>query len=104
MFAELPAEQAASLADYRRYVETSAMQRLSTLVEEAATSDVAMVPRVSHGKPYVEILRTAAEIGADLIVVGVHGRKAIDLMVFGSTTNHVVREAACPVLTLRDNA
>ena len=37
----------------------------------------------------------------DLIVMGVHGRNAIDLMLFGSTTNQIVRHASCPVLTLR---
>jgi nucleotide-binding universal stress UspA family protein len=35
------------------------------------------------------------------ILIGVHGRNALDLMVFGSTTNQVVRRATCPVLTLR---
>jgi nucleotide-binding universal stress UspA family protein len=38
--------------------------------------------------------------GADLIALGVHGRNVLDLTVFGSTTNHVVRQATCPVLTL----
>jgi nucleotide-binding universal stress UspA family protein len=33
--------------------------------------------------------------------MGVHGRNPIDLALFGSTTNHVVRRAPCPVLTLR---
>jgi nucleotide-binding universal stress UspA family protein len=36
-----------------------------------------------------------------LIVMGVQGRGAADLLFFGSTTQHVVREAPCPVLTLR---
>jgi nucleotide-binding universal stress UspA family protein len=53
------------------------------------------------GKPYREILRVAGEQAADLIVLGVHGRGVVDLMFFGSTTQHVVRQAACPVLTLR---
>jgi nucleotide-binding universal stress UspA family protein len=43
----------------------------------------------------------AAEVGADLLVMGVHGRNVLDLMLFGSTTNQVVRRATCPVLTLR---
>lgn len=46
-----------------------------------------------------EILRIAAEQQTDLIVVGVKGRGAVDLVFFGSTTNEVVREAACAVLT-----
>ena len=53
------------------------------------------------GTPYREILRLAAEREADLIVLGVHGRTAADLFFFGSTTNHVIREAGCPVLTIR---
>jgi nucleotide-binding universal stress UspA family protein len=35
-------------------------------------------------------------------VLGVQGRSAISLGFFGSTTNHVVRAARCPVLTIRD--
>ena len=57
--------------------------------------------RVSHGKPYVETLRLAAEDRADLIVIGVHGRNPVDLHLFGSTTNQLVRRATCPVLTVR---
>jgi len=33
--------------------------------------------------------------------MGIHGRGAVDLMLFGSTTQHVVRQASCPVLTVR---
>jgi nucleotide-binding universal stress UspA family protein len=49
----------------------------------------------------VEILWVAAEDSSDLIVMGVHGRNLADLMLFGSTTNQIVRHATCPVLTLR---
>lgn len=56
---------------------------------------------LATGKPYQEILRVADERDADLLVVGIHGRGAVDRMLFGSTTQHLVRQAACPVLTLR---
>jgi nucleotide-binding universal stress UspA family protein len=56
---------------------------------------------IVKGKSYREILRIARERGADLIVLGVQGRGALDRMLFGSTTNHVIRQAACPVLTIR---
>jgi len=57
----------------------------------------------SHGKTGldVEILRVAADTAADLIVMGVHGRNVVDMTLFGSTTNQLVRRAACPVLTYR---
>ena len=99
--AELPPAQAHALAEYRRYVETSAMARLEGLIQEAVADRSAPVPRLSHGKSYVEILRLAAEERADLIVMGVHGRNGLDMTLFGSTTNQVVRQATCPVLTLR---
>jgi nucleotide-binding universal stress UspA family protein len=56
---------------------------------------------VAIGKPYREILRAAEERHADVIVMGVRGRGPVDLTLFGSTTNQVVRRAACPVITLR---
>jgi nucleotide-binding universal stress UspA family protein len=56
---------------------------------------------ITQGKPWREVLRVAAERQSDLIVMGVQGRGAVDLLFFGSTTQHVVREASCPVLTLR---
>ena len=59
---------------------------------------------MTHGKPWREVLRVAAEQHSDLIVMGVQGRGATDLLFFGSTTQHVVREASCPVLTLRQAA
>ncbi len=57
-------------------------------------------PVVREGPVYREILATATERSADLIVMGVQGRGAIDLMVFGSNTARVMRGAACPVLVL----
>jgi nucleotide-binding universal stress UspA family protein len=33
--------------------------------------------------------------------MGVRGRSAADVVLFGSTTQHVVRQATCPVLTMR---
>jgi len=101
LLGELPPDQAFALAEFRRRLEKSATERLKGLVPETVRAPCAIVPRVAHGKSYVEILRVAAEESADLIVMGVHGRNAADLMLFGSTTNQIVRRATCPVLTLR---
>ena len=99
IFEDLPAEQSAALQEYRRYVETRAKKRLEALVPAALAGRCDL--RVLNGKSYVELLRVAADEHADLIVLGVHGRTVVDLALFGSTTNHVVRQATCPVLTLR---
>lgn len=97
---ELPAEQGTALAEYRRYREQMALKRLQALASATALSQVPLV-RLRNGKPHVQLLEVAREESSDLIVIGVHGRNPLDMMVFGSTTNQVVRGAACPVLTLR---
>jgi len=100
-FDDLPIAQADALRSHRQYLEATVLTRLGTLVPEKLAGRITVAPRVSHGKPYVEILRVAAEDKADLIVLGVHGRRAIDILLLGSTTNQLVRQATCPVLTQR---
>ena len=56
---------------------------------------------VVSGVPYEEIIRTAQEQDASLIVIGTHGRSGLDHLIFGSTAERVVRGAPCPVLTIR---
>lgn len=52
------------------------------------------------GKPEIEIHATAEELGADLIVVGSHGRHGLALLM-GSTANGVMHGATCDVLAVR---
>ncbi|MEZ5567338.1 MAG: universal stress protein [Halioglobus sp.] len=52
------------------------------------------------GKPEVEIHSTAEELGADLVVVGSHGRYGLALLM-GSTANGVLHGATCDVLAVR---
>ena len=98
---ELPIEQVFALAEFRRYCEQSAQKRLESLVPDSLRVSQTPLSRVDNGKAYVQILQMAAEESTDLIVVGVHGRNPLDVVLFGSTTNQIVRRATCPVLTLR---
>jgi nucleotide-binding universal stress UspA family protein len=59
---------------------------------------------LESGSPYRQVLQVAAREKSDLIVIGVSGRSSADLAFFGSTANHVVREASCPVLTVRSRS
>ena len=45
--------------------------------------------------------RIAETIGADLIVMGTHGRRGVRRMLLGSVAESIVRSAPCPVLTVR---
>ena len=92
------------LATYHTELERHARTRLRTFVPHSVRRVCETIDVVAMGRPYVEILRTATEREIDLIVLGVHGRNALDRLVFGSTAEHIVRRAACPVLTVRDDA
>lgn len=53
------------------------------------------------GIPYMEIIRRAKQIDADLIIIGTHGRTGIRHMLIGSVAEKIVRTAPCPVMTVR---
>lgn len=56
---------------------------------------------LEQGDPAAEILRIAGEIKSDLIVMGTHGQSALRRMLMGSVADQVVRQATCPVLTVK---
>jgi len=83
------------------YLESQARERLGSLLDQETRTFARPEVLVVRGKAYREILRIAGERSVEVIVMGLQGRGPIDLAVFGSTTNNVVRAAECPVLTLR---
>lgn len=73
----------------------------SHLAEFAETLGIAEADRhLIFGRPETEIHTLANEIGADLIVVGSHGRHGLALLL-GSTANGVLHGAPCDVLAVR---
>lgn len=56
---------------------------------------------LKRGVPFKEIIETAGAVGADVIVMGTHGRSGVDHVLFGSTAEKVVRKSTIPVLTVR---
>jgi nucleotide-binding universal stress UspA family protein len=97
---ESPGGPVFDIEAYRQSLATAAAGRLRALVPENAGDWCKPTTRVVHGKPHREILDAAAAERIDLIVLGVRGRNVVDMAVFGSTTNQVVRWATCPVLTV----
>jgi nucleotide-binding universal stress UspA family protein len=90
-----------NVPEYQGCREKDAAEAMTRLIEKTLRGDRRVQTWLAHGKPYREILRIAAEQKSDVIVMGVQGRNALDVTLFGSTTNHVVRRATCPVLTFR---
>jgi nucleotide-binding universal stress UspA family protein len=82
----------------RAAAEADRLRRLRALVPDEARTYCTVTSAVREGAAYGEILKTASEQQTDLIVMGVRGRGALDLLMFGSNTARVTRRAACPVL------
>ena len=64
-------------------------------------SEVQFFAHARIGKPAAEIVDLAAEVGADLIFIGSHGKTGIQRFFLGSVSERVVREAKCPVMVVR---
>lgn len=79
---------------------THARERLEGSVPGEVRSCCEIKPIVRAGKPYEEIVKLGEQGQIDLIVVGVRGRNALDLALFGSTTHRVLQLGPCPVLAI----
>lgn len=93
---QLPPESLDVRAEFRRV----AADRLTTIVPPALRERGIVRELVTIGTPHRQILHVAEEEACDLIVLGVERRSPTDLLLFGSTTKLVLREAQCPVLTV----
>ena len=81
-------------------VTADVVRRLERPVPVEARDWCAIKSRLRVGKPYQEIVRFALETEADVTVLGVRGRNALDVALFGSTTHRVIQQAPCPVLAV----
>lgn len=102
--AGVPAVPVEGKVDFR-YAE-KVQEELSAIVHAAfaareTAGSVHFFVHARIGSPGDEILLLAHEIGADMIIVGSHGRTGVKRMLLGSVSEQVVREAECPVIVAR---
>ncbi len=83
-------------------MDKRAVEELNKLAQKEIPKEIKVHPIVKTGKPFLEIIDTAAEESIDLIIIATHGHTGVEHLLFGSTAEKVVRKAPCPVLTLRD--
>jgi nucleotide-binding universal stress UspA family protein len=57
--------------------------------------------RLERGEASAQILKVAAEVKTDLIVMGTHGRGGFSRLLIGSVAEDVLRKAPCPVVTVK---
>lgn len=94
------------------YIRAEALTELENLLLEGAQksmddfvkkhfSDVPEVNQVIVKGDVVEkILETGQRVNADLIIIGTHGRKGLDRILFGSVADGVVKQSSIPVITI----
>jgi nucleotide-binding universal stress UspA family protein len=81
-------------------IERASKRALDELVKKHQRSDVPLTPLLRSGEARSQIDAAAAEIGADLVCMGTHGRTGLARALLGSVAEYVVRTSSVPVLTL----
>jgi len=82
-------------------VARNARKQLPQVARRFVPKSVRVTSLVAHGRAADVIVETAEEKGADLIVLSTHGHTGLDRLLMGSTAEHVVRSAKCPVFVVR---
>ncbi|MBP5057094.1 universal stress protein [Pseudomonas chlororaphis] len=85
-----------TLHQYRTVFKKDAMEKLSALSEEAGLPNARQI--VVHGDPAWCIVEQEQELDCDLIVMGKQGSSALEELLVGSITKHVLNESECDVL------
>lgn len=79
-------------------------QALTTFLDESCAdllSQVTVHSKADFGRPAKNIIDESKRDAVDLIVISTHGRTGLSHILLGSVTEKVVREATCPVLSIR---
>jgi nucleotide-binding universal stress UspA family protein len=97
----LSLSQLGVMLEEKRLIER-ARKELPLFCEAELDPRVQVSTMVLTGGPTYGICQTAESEAADLIVMATHGHTALQRFVVGSVTEHVLREAPCPVLVVRE--
>jgi len=79
----------------------AAAERLDKVIPPEGRKTLKIKTAVRIGKTCAQIIQFALEAQIDLVTMGVRGRGALDVAVFGSTTYRVMQLGSCPVLAVR---
>ncbi len=80
---------------------TDVMREIEPFLAGAQPKPRQLDIRVEAGEATDTILQVASDGGADLIVMGTHGRTGLSRLLIGSVAESVIRRSTCPVLTVR---
>jgi nucleotide-binding universal stress UspA family protein len=82
-------------------LRAEARERLATLTESLGSTGGPVDTELRTGHPAVGLMEAAEAWNADLLVVGAHGMSAVERLLMGSVSEHVLRHAPCSVLVVK---
>lgn len=97
-------ERVATRATIRGYLQAEANRILEPAVARLLRAGLAVRSGFAVGVPGAQIARAAVRSGAELIVMGSHGRSAVRGLLLGSVTQAVLASCTTPLLVVRDAA
>jgi nucleotide-binding universal stress UspA family protein len=85
----------------RQHLRAQLKEKLSDMIPQDAHNWCKPVTALLAGQPYDELIKYAVVNEMDLVVLGLRGRSLMETLLMGSTTDRVIRQAPCPVLSVR---
>jgi nucleotide-binding universal stress UspA family protein len=89
-----------SMENFLREAMEGAEKAMERVCEEQLQSCPNFHRRIVSGDPAAEILKTIESESIDLVIMGTHGRKGLEHVIFGSVAENVVKKSPVPVLTI----
>lgn len=89
-----------SVSQFEKEVIEGAEKRLYEFAEEHFKGVDGVKVKVAAGDPSDEILSYIGEMGIDLVIMGTHGRRGLDKIMFGSVAERVVKSSPVPVMVV----
>jgi len=81
-------------------IEKEMVEAMAVIEADLTAQGFRVRPIVKTGKPFTEIMATAAEEKVSIIVLGSHGKSNIQEMLLGSVSENVIRHAKVPVMII----
>jgi len=91
------------IRDYRARARREALVELIALLAKVPGGHRGIAQAVVPGHPARAILERSRAMRADLVVIGKHGRSALEEFVIGSVTRHVLSGSTCDVLVIPES-